>query len=181
MKNQLFFAKRVLLCFSIFFICISSIHSQEDNQRVRGNFWQNVRFGGGFGLGFGNGNFSGTIAPSAIYDFNDQFALGLGLNAIFSKRRDFYKSTVLGGSVIALFNPIDVIQLSTEFEPLHVNRNFDEDFVSNADDKYWYSALFLGAGYRTGNVTIGIRYDVLYDEDKSIYADPWIPFFRVFF
>ncbi|MBT8273653.1 MAG: alpha-ketoglutarate decarboxylase, partial [Bacteroidia bacterium] len=67
------------------------------------------------------------------------------------------------------------------FEQLHVNRNFDENFVSNLDDTYWYPALFLGAGYRTGNVTVGIRYDVLYDEDKSIYADPWIPFIRVYF
>ena len=41
--------------------------------------------------------------------------------------------------------------------------------------------LFIGAGYRSGNVTFGIRYDVLYDEKKSIYADAWVPFVRVFF
>ncbi|MFT5217580.1 MAG: hypothetical protein ACI83H_002720 [Glaciecola sp.] len=41
--------------------------------------------------------------------------------------------------------------------------------------------LYLGAGYRTGNFTIGIRYDVLYDNEKSIFADPWMPFFRVYF
>ena len=38
------------------------------------NFWDNVRFGGGLGLGFGNDFFSGSITPSAIYQVNDKFA-----------------------------------------------------------------------------------------------------------
>ena len=92
-----------------------------------------------------------------------------------------FKSTVLGGSLIGLFNPIPEIQLSSELEQLNINRNYDEAFVTNPDENYWYSALFLGAGYRSGNLTIGIRYDVLYDEDKSIYADPWMPFIRFYF
>ncbi len=87
----------------------------------------------------------------------------------------------MGASVISLFNPIEEIQLSAEFEELNVNRNFDENFIENADDNYWYPALYLGAGDRTGNFTIGIRYDVLYDNEKSIFADPWMPFFRVYF
>jgi len=65
-------------------------------------------------------------------------------------------------------------------EELNINRKF-EDNLTLQDDSYWYTALFLGAGYRTGNITFGIRYDVLYDENKSIYADPWIPFVRVYF
>jgi len=92
-----------------------------------------------------------------------------------------FTSAILGGSIITLFNPIEALQLSAEFEELHVQRNFNENFVSNADDNYWYPALFLGAGYRTGNITVGIRYDVLYNKNKSIFADPWMPFFRVYF
>ena len=158
-----------------------SLYGQENDQQSTANFWNNVRFGGGIGLSFGDGFFSGTLAPSAIYQFNDQFATGIGLNATYSKQNDVFKSTVLGGSILALFNPVREIQLSSEFEELYVSRNFDENFVSNVDDDYWYPALFLGAGYRTGNVTFGVRYDVLYDEDKSIYADPWMPFVRVYF
>ena len=150
-------------------------------QDLQGSFWNNVRFGGGLGLSFGDGFFSGTIAPSAIYEFNSQFATGIGLNTTYAKQRDLYKSTILGASIITLFNPLEELQLSAEFEELNVNRNFDENFVANADDNYWYPALYIGAGYRTGNVTIGIRYDVLYDNDKSIFADPWMPFFRVYF
>jgi len=151
------------------------------SQERHDSFWNNVRFGGGLGLSFGDGFFSGTIAPSAIYEFNNQFAAGIGLNATFAKQSDLYKSTILGTSVLTLFNPFGELQLSAEFEELNVNRNFDEEFIANTDDNYWYPALYFGAGYRTGNVTIGIRYDVLYDKDKSIFVDPWTPFFRVYF
>lgn len=76
---------------------------------------------------------------------------------------------------------IDAIQFSVELEELNINRDFNQNFVSNPDEKFWYTALFIGAGYRTGNVTFGIRYDVLYDKEKSIYIDPWAPFVRVYF
>ena len=159
----------------------SMIHGQIQNGQNGSNFWSNVQFGGGIGLSFGDGFFSGTLAPIGVYRFNEFSAAGIGLNATYSKQRDVFKSTILGGSLIGLFNPIRDIQLSTEFEQLYVKRDFDERFVLNEDDDYLYPALFLGAGYTTGSVTVGIRYDVLYDEDKSIYANAWMPFFRVLF
>lgn len=162
----------VSMCFSSFVV-----YGQEHQN----SFWNNVRYGGGLGLGFGNGYFSGTLTPSAIYEFNNQFAIGLGLNATYASQKDLYKSTILGGSIVSFFNPIEELQLSIEFEELHFNRNYDEKFVSNIDDKFWYPALYLGAGYRTGNVTFGIRYDVLYNKNKSAFSDPWMPFFRVYF
>lgn len=172
-KNYL----KIILILAFFSFNFSTLKAQESQD----SFWNNVRFGGGLGLSFGNGFFSGTIAPSTIYEFDNQFAAGVGLNATYAKRQNWFKSTILGASVISLYSPIEALQLSAEFEELNVNRDFDENFVANADDNYWYPALFLGAGYRTGNVTIGIRYDVLYDEDKSIFADPWMPFFRFYF
>jgi len=152
----------------------------QNSNSATNEFWQNVRFGGGIGLSFGDGFFSGTLAPSAIYEFNNQFALGIGLNGTYAKRKNLYKSSILGGSLIGLYSPIYELQFSAELEELNINRKF-EDNLTLQDDSYWYTALFLGAGYRTGNITFGIRYDVLYDEDKSIYADPWIPFVRVYF
>ena len=181
MKNELFKIKKNLL----FLVMVCSLTfcalAQNDPQKASNDFWQNVHFGGGIGLSFGDGFFSGTLAPSAIYEFNEMFAAGIGLNGTYNKREDFYKSTILGGSILALFNPIQEIQLSSEFEQLHVSRNFDQNFIGVNDDDYWYTALFLGVGYRTGHVTVGLRYDILFDDDKSIYADPWIPFIRVYF
>lgn len=168
-KNSLIF---------LFFIMFSSTLFSQNDTSV--NFWKHVRFGGGIGLSFGDGFFSGTLAPSAIYEFNDQFALGVGLNGTYNSLKNTYNSTVLGGSLIGLFNPIQQIQLSAEFEELNVNRNWD-DRLDYQDQNYWYPALFMGVAYRSQNVAIGIRYDVLYDREKSIYADPWAPFVRVYF
>lgn len=145
------------------------------------NFWKNVRFGGGVGINFGDGFFSGAVAPTGIYDVNPYVSAGVGLNLMYSSQRDVVKSTVLGASVIGLFNPFRELQLSTEFEQLYVNRDFNEQFVSNPDNSYWYPALWLGAGYRAGNMTFGIRYDVLYDEAKSIQQQAWMPFIRFWF
>jgi hypothetical protein len=181
MKTVKFFSRKHALVLVLVCWIALPLEAQNSGQKDSSTFWHNVRFGGGLGLSFGDGFFSGSLAPSAIYEFNEFLAAGIGLNGTYSKRTDIHKSTILGGSILALFNPIYEIQLSTEFEQLHVSRNFDETFISNVDDKYWYSGLFLGAGYRSGHFTIGIRYDVLYDEEKSIYADPWIPFVRVFF
>ena len=171
--------KNPFTCLIMIMFSYNSIAQIQTSQSST-DFWNHVRFGGGIGLSFGDGFFSGTLAPSAIYEFNNQFALGAGLNGTYNKRKDTYKSTVLGGSLIGLFNPIPEIQLSAEFEELNVSRKWD-DRLGIADQNYWYPALFVGAGYRTHNVAVGIRYDLLYDKGKSIYADSWAPFVRVYF
>lgn len=154
-------------------------YSQSSQPQTKSDFWENVRFGGGLGIGLSNGFFSATVSPTVIYEFSNDFAMGIGLNGTFNSRKNFYKSTILGGSLLSLYSPINEIQLSAEFEQLNVNRKFEDSQFK--DQNYWYPALFAGAGYRTGNITVGIRYDVLYDEEKSIYPNAWVPFFRVFF
>jgi len=167
------------LYLSITFVFLSTLSFSQENQDP--TFWDNVRFGGGIGLNFGNGFFSGTLAPQAVYDFNPYFSAGLGLTGSYSSQRDVFNSTILGGSVVALTNPFPELQFSVELEQVNVNTSFEGVFSSNERDNFWATALFLGAGYRAGNVTFGIRYDVLYDEDESIYADPWLPFVRFWF
>lgn len=151
-----------------------------DGQNINYETYPKVRFGGGIGLSFGSGYFSGTLAPSAIYQFNEQFALGMGLSGTYSSLKDRYTSTIVGASVIALYNVIPEIQLSAEFEELNVTRKY-EYYGVNSTENYWYPGLFLGVGFHTGNVAVGIRYDVLYDREKSIYADAYVPFVRVYF
>ena len=90
-------------------ICLFSapLFAQENNYSQKSDFWNHVRFGGGIGLSFGNNFFSGTLAPSAIYQFNRQFALGVGLSGTYNSQKNYYKSTIIGGSIIGLFNPIN--------------------------------------------------------------------------
>ncbi|MCD2258579.1 alpha-ketoglutarate decarboxylase [Psychroserpens luteolus] len=175
MKFPCLFNLKSLVILSLIMSFSFSSFSQDSTN----DFWNHVRFGGGLGLSFGDGFFSGTLAPSAIYQFNSDFALGLGLNGTYNSLKNTYNSTIFGASIISLYNPIPEVQLSGEFEELNVNRKFENNQFE--DQNYWYPALFLGVGYRSNNVTLGIRYDVLYDRDKSIYADPWAPFVRVFF
>ena len=172
LKNIAFFAILVMI--------FVPVNGQTLDQKSKSDFWNHVRFGGGIGLSFGDGFFSGTLAPSAIYEFNPQFAMGLGLNGTYNTSKNFYKSTVLGFSFITLYNPIPNIQISAEFEELNVNRKWEND-LGIEDQNYWYPGLYMGVGYRSNNVSFGIRYDVLYDREKSIYADPWAPFVRVYF
>lgn len=171
---------KIILCplLMCFFTSLSFAQNPSTNQR---SFWSHVEYGGGIGLNFGDGFFSGSIAPNALYRFNPYVATGIGLNFSYSDQKDVFKSTVLGGSVIGLFNPFREIQISTEFEQLHVNRKFDDRFITTLQEDYWYPALFLGAGYTNGNITIGIRYDILYDQNKSIYSEAWMPFVRFWF
>lgn len=144
------------------------------------NFWDKVQFGGGLGLGFGDGYFNGTISPSAIYNFNRYAALGTALNFTYAKEKNFYESYIVGFSLLAIFRPIPEIQISVEPQQSYVNRNFDSR-TEFADQKYWVGALFTGIGFNTGNVTIGIQYDLLYDPGRSVYGSSWFPFVRVFF
>ncbi|MGB5668137.1 MAG: alpha-ketoglutarate decarboxylase [Maribacter sp.] len=163
----------------LFFILISfTILGQ--NQNAKSDFWNNVRFGGGIGLGFTNGGFNGSISPSAIYQVNEQFATGVSLNFNYAKFNDD-KLLAYGGSLLSLYNPVPFLQLSGEFEQLRINRTISYIGLDDVEDNYWSPALFLGIGYSNQNVTFGIRYDVLYDDNKSIYANAWMPFVRIYF
>jgi hypothetical protein len=41
--------------------------------------------------------------------------------------------------------------------------------------------LFLGGGYRTGNVIVGMRYNILHNSNNNVYNEAFMPFVRVFF
>ncbi|WP_241148055.1 alpha-ketoglutarate decarboxylase [Lacinutrix jangbogonensis] len=123
----------------IFIFSFTLVFAQNNAQQS--HFWKHVRFGGGIGLSTGSNIFSATLTPTAIYDINSQFSLGLGLNGTYFSQKNISKSTVFGASIISLYNPIKEIQLSGEFEQNHVSRNFDNPaFI---DDKFWIPAFFL--------------------------------------
>jgi len=170
----------ILAVFLVFYNqdCQAQEHVQNQNQKSE--FWSHVSFGGGIGLSFGNGFFSGTLAPSGIYNFNEKFAAGVGLNMSYSTEKNFYESYILGTSFLGFYNVFPQLQLSAEFEQLYVNREF-EDWTGEPKQSYWYPGLYIGAGFNTGPVTMGIRFDVLYDSARSIYVSPYNPFVRFYF
>lgn len=152
---------------------------QQVSPSANNDFWNRVRFGGGIGLGITNGGFNASVSPSAIYQFNDRFAGGVSATFNYAKLGDS-KRYAYGGSVLSLYNPLPYLQLSAELEQLRINQSISANGI-NLEEDYWSPALFFGLGYSNRNVTVGIRYNVLYDDDKSIYLDAWMPFFRVYF
>ena len=166
-----------LICFNYY-----DVNAQDSSEKnLKSNFWKKVQFGGGLGLGIGSGYTDITVAPSAIYNFNELFSLGTGLQFSYISQKDLYKSTVAGVNVIGLFNPIEQVQLSLEVEEVNVSTKFQYVGNTTVKDNFWNTGLFIGAGYRANNVTIGARYNLLFDKDKSVYSDAFMPFVRVYF
>lgn len=171
----------LLIAFCIFAM---TSHAQDDE-----DFWSRVRFGGNVGVGFGSGYTDILISPGAIYQFNDYVALGAGLQGAYVYQRDYYSSKMYGGSVIGILNPLPQIQLSAELEQLRVNLDYDGKYFETLNDApgsprhrdFWNTALFFGAGLRMDNVTIGMRYNVLYKERDLVYSNAFMPFVRVYF
>jgi hypothetical protein len=168
--------------FLIFTLLFSFQHLSAQQQTItsspQNNFWKNVQFGGGLGLSFGSGYTDITISPSAIYNINSIVAVGTALQFGYVSAKNDYTSTIYGASLIGLINPIPQIQLSVELEEINVNTDYKYYGVS---DSFWNTALYVGAGYRTGNVTVGARFDVLFDENNGYYSDAFMPFVRVYF
>ena len=156
----------ILLFLSLPFILVA---------QQKSDFWDNVKFGGGFTLNFGNQTTIG-ISPSAVYQFNNGFSLGTGITYVYSEIGDL-STNVYGGSVISLYQiPKTGIQLSGEFEQSFAKQTDSFGSVSTS-----FPALYLGAAYNQGRFAFGFRYDVLYDKDKSVYASAFSPIVRFYF
>ncbi|OCB74319.1 hypothetical protein [Flavobacterium crassostreae] len=179
-NNPLYTYLRPFLLVAILFIFNGVVaQNKSTTPKPKSVFWQKVQFGGGIGLGLGTGYTDISLAPSAIYNRNQYVSLGVGAQYSYASQKNVYNSHLYGGSIIALCNPIEKIQLSAELEQLRVNVT-----VSNPEkisDNFWNTGLFLGAGYRTNNVTVGARYNVLHDSSKRVYNNAFLPFVRVYF
>lgn len=177
--NGFFIKRGFFTIFLLLYVAFNSFGQNNLQGDTNKNFFDNVRFGGSVGLSFSNNLFNAQLAPKAIYDFNRFFSLGLGIAGSYTNGSN-YNAFTLGGSTIGLFRPISALQLSAEFEDNYVNRTLELN-DGNRTDSYWYPALFLGAGYTTGPVTVGLKYDVLFDDQKSIYGSALIPFVSIYF
>lgn len=166
----------LLVITSLFFS--KSTNAQNQSGTSVNEFWDNVRFGGGVGLGFNNGSTNISLSPSAIYNLSEYVSLGFGIQYSYLKQKNDYTSNLYGGSIIGLINPFEQIQLSAELEQLRVNVDYGSGYNN---ENFWNTGLFLGAGFRNGNVTIGGRYNVLFNKNDSVYGEAFMPFVRVFF
>ena len=178
--------KKILLVIFSAFTMLGYAQQKQNNpekkktetpiKKEKSDFWKNVQFGGGVGFNFGNGSTTLSLNPTAIYQFNEKFALGGSIGYRFSRLDDF-RSNVYSASTLGLYNPIEQLQFSSEFE-----YSFARQRINNDRRNFNFPALYLGVAYRIANFSsIGIRYDVLFNEDRSVFRSAFTPIIRVFF
>ena len=171
---------RLRFLIGLLFLSILPVFAQQEKDSVQEEnlFKEKIHFGGGLQLSIGNGYTTVGVSPSAVYEFSDKWAGGVSASYIYihDKYYDFDYS-IFGGSTLLLYNPIKELQLNTELEYLRVNR------IRNAvKENYWVPAWYVGVGYTINKLgAIGVRYDLLWQEDKSIYRDALTPYVRIYF
>tara|TARA_R100000935_G_C2807792_1_gene153544 strand:+ start:190 stop:744 length:555 start_codon:yes stop_codon:yes gene_type:complete len=173
--------------FIIVFLLLSfSTFSQVKNDTIRTTnidstnikVEKKLRFGTGFGLNFVGGTNIG-FSPNLTYNFNKNLALGFGVQFNYNSIKEVQSTTSYGANSIFEYKPLLTIMTMLEFALLRVESKSD---IDNSKRNFWDAALFIGAGYFiTKKISLGAKYNVLYDEDESIYASPIIPFINIGF
>lgn len=166
------YMKSTFLAFFVAIFCIQDVCAQNASPVS-----DRIHYGGTLGLSIGSGFTNIVVAPSVIYDVNQYFSAGAGLQGSYVSWKNNFESYIYGASLIGLVNPIEQVQLSAELEQLRVNTTYEDNF----EDNFWNTALFVGAGYRTNNVTVGVRYNVLFKERNNVYNEAFMPFIRFYF
>jgi hypothetical protein len=166
-------------------VCIFStnVYSQTATDKVADSTsteQKRLKFGCGFGLNFVGGT-NISIAPNLIYGVSDKVSFGGGIQGSYASIKDLQNTTTFGFNVIGQYSPVRKLTTLLEFTELRVSTK-TETPTGTDTEKYWDSALFVGAGFNiTDNIAIGAKYNLLYDKDKSVYTSPIIPFVNITF
>ncbi|CAN0600756.1 unnamed protein product, partial [Ectocarpus sp. 12 AP-2014] len=122
-----------------------------------------------------------SLSPNLIYNVSDNFSLGAGVQGSYNSIKNVQKTTTFGANVIGQYNLSKKLMSLLEFAQLKVNTK-QETPTGEIKDDFWESALFVGAGYNINNkISIGAKFNVLYDDDESVYSSPIIPFVNITF
>ncbi len=170
----------VICCFLLFsiqtFSQTTTIAVQDSSEVVN----KRLKFGCGFGLNFVGGT-NIFIAPNLIYDVSNTISLGGGLQGSYTGIKDVQNTTTFGFNLISQYTPIKQLTTLLEFTQLRVKTS-TENLAENTTDRFWDSALFVGAGLNvTSNISIGAKVNLLYDADETVYTSAVIPFVNITF
>ncbi len=139
-----------------------------------------LKFGCGFGLNFVGGT-NIFIAPNLLYDVSNTISLGGGIQGSYTGIKDVQNTTTFGFNLISQYTPVRQLTTLLEFTQLRVTTK-TENLAENTTDKFWDSALFVGAGLNvTPSISIGAKVNLLYDSDETVYTSAVIPFVNVSF
>ncbi|MRH99401.1 hypothetical protein GH721_02550 [Kriegella sp. EG-1] len=157
---------------------VQSVGNIESDSIV--NLDKRLKFGCGFGLNFVGGTNIG-LSPNLIYLLSNKVSIAAGLQGNYTAIKDLQKTTTIGANALLQYSPVNKLITLLEFAELNVNRTTEAP-TGDIKDTFWESALFLGVGMNiTNNISLGAKYNVLYDKDESVYTSPILPFVNITF
>ncbi len=170
-------------CIIFLLLCSSLVEAQNSqiNLPAQSNPW---RVGGGVGLGFGSNDYFGfSISPFVGYQIDPSVELGVSAGYQYSKW-NYAKQHLFNAGPYLNFYPIPQFFARAHYEYYTGQMNYNPGYYGGASRNFDESALWLGAGYRSlGRVQffVGLMYNVLYDEDDSVFANGLRPIMGVSF
>jgi hypothetical protein len=177
--------KKCLLALTLLTIIATSSIAQEDEDEPKKGFDKSRLFFGGYlGASFGNYTLV-NVSPQVGYFLNKYFAVGAGINFIYSSYKIEYNVSsyntkeelgVVGLNIFGRFYPIQYIMLQAQPELNYVwgkVKYYDGSPEYKYDPEFVPSILLGGGvviptGGGRGGFTISVMYDVL-QEDRSPY------------
>jgi len=182
------FKIKLNIIFILMFLFVSKIQAQDDNfitddenttesdRSLKDNkFAERLVKGGNFYINFWGDVFEINVNPILGYKVNEDFLVGVGMFIDYQNSNYYqFSSTILGGKVFARYFIYNNLFTQAEFEKLRISLKYN--YNSNAN-VYFYDGLYVGLGYnfgeyRNSGVTIMVLYDLLYNEENSIYQSP---------
>lgn len=175
-----------LIAFTVIFVFSQVVISQTRNDTIsKGEIDslivkepKRLQFGCGFILNFVGGTNIG-LSPNLTYNVSDKVAFGLGMQWNYLALKDIQKTTTYGANTFFEYRPTQKIMTLLEFVQLRASTTSE---IDDSKVKYWDSALFVGAGFNvTNKISVGAKFNLLYNEDESVYSSPVIPFVNISF
>ncbi len=151
---------------------------EEEEEKM--SLSERLYFGGNFSLQLGRITFV-DISPLVGVMITDRYSGGLGITYQYLNFKDIAdgESSVYGGRIFNRYNILPNIFAHAEYETLNV-RFFRENQSGGYDfEREWIPGLFLGGGYfipfgNRGGMNFTLLYNVLYDNIKSPYNEPYV-------
>ena len=138
-----------------------------------------IRFHTGFGLEWYSDGFYFHASPGLTYALKPRWHVGTGLlYTYYSYRRaqTSVRANLYGFNVLTFWLPTDHVETSFEFRREYLKIKAGKKLSSrNAP------ALLAGIAYRTRHMAVGLRYDILFREGRSLRRNPAEPFVRIYF
>lgn len=144
---------------------------------LKKNIWDQVYFGGNFGLQFGTSTFI-DVSPLMGYRFTEKFSAGVGITYQYYRYKDrFYdfQTNVYGGRIFGRYLFTDYLFGHAEYEYLNL-----EAFDFFPPRRVEVGSLLAGGGYlqRFGNNSAIVAM-ILYNFTESAYTPYQNPIIRI--